>query len=171
MKGYEGRGRRRRTQEPTLGDNWKAMKGDKTNEGRQGGNGSQEQPRMGIMQGDKWRDTMRQRREMKGDKAATAAKSSPEWGSCRETNEGTQCGSGDKWRETRRQRQPRAGKNGDHAGRQMKGDKAADQQPNFWEIRTPIASGYFEKNEKNGSESKVRKLWLKKHGSKIIRKY
>ena len=52
------------------------MKGDKTNEGRQGGNGSQEQPRMEIMQGDK----------MKGGKAAGAAKSSPEWRSCRETN-------------------------------------------------------------------------------------
>ena len=31
---------------------------------------------------------------MKGDKAAGAAKSSPEWRSCRETNEGRQGGSG-----------------------------------------------------------------------------
>ena len=74
---------------------------------------------------------------MKEDRAATAAKSSPEWRSCRETNEGRQGGAGsqeqprmetmqgDKWRETRRRRQPRAAQNGDHAGRQMKGDKAA----------------------------------------------
>ena len=48
---------------------------------------------------------------MKGNKAAPAAKSSPEWRSCRGTNEG---------RETRRQAQ-----NGDQEGRQMKGDKAA----------------------------------------------
>ena len=79
---------------------------------------------------------------MKGDKAAAAAKSSLEWRSRRETNEGRQGGSGsqeqprmeimkgDKRRETRQQRQPtgrqgqpRAGQNGDHAGRQMKGDK------------------------------------------------
>ena len=32
-------------------------------------------------------------RQMKGDKAATAAKSSPEWRSGRETNEGGQGGS------------------------------------------------------------------------------
>ena len=32
---------------------------------------------------------------------------------------------GRQWRETKRQRQPRAAQNGDHAGRQMKGDKAA----------------------------------------------
>ena len=31
---------------------------------------------------------------------------------------------GSKRRETRRQRQPRAGHNGDHVGRQVKGDKA-----------------------------------------------
>ena len=65
---------------------------------------------------------------MKRDKAAAAAKTRPEWRSCRETNEGR-----------RRQRQARAAQNGDHAGRQMKGDKAAaasrpfddfgDQQP------------------------------------------
>ena len=86
MKGYEERGRRRRTQEPTLGGKWKAMKGDKwretrrqrqpsspkwrswreTYEGRQGNSGSQQQPRMEIMQGDKWR-------EMKGDNAAAAS--------------------------------------------------------------------------------------------------
>ena len=41
---------------------------------------------------------------MKGDKAAAAAKSRPEWRSWRET----------KWRETRRHQQPRAGQNGDH---------------------------------------------------------
>ena len=90
---------------------------------------------------------------MKGAKAAAAAKSRPEWRSCRDTNEGRQGGrgsqeqprieimKGDKRRETRRQGQPRAGQNGDHPGRQMKGDKAAgasrplgdcgDQQPNL----------------------------------------
>ena len=52
------------------------MKGD---EGRQGGSGDQEQPRMEIR---------------KGDKAAGAAKSSPEWRSCRETSEGRQMKAG-----------------------------------------------------------------------------
>ena len=64
---------------------------------------------------------------------------------------------GDKWR----QEQLRAGQNGDHKGRQMKqarketmqGDKwretrwqrqdFGDQQPNLWEVRTPIASSYL----------------------------
>ena len=56
---------------------------------------------------------------------------------------------GDKWR----QEQPRAGQNGDHEGRQMKGDWGGsgrdfgDQQPNLWEVRTPIASSYLVKNE------------------------
>ena len=58
------------------------------NEGRQGGSGSQEQPRTEITQ---------------GDKAAGAAKSRPEWRSCRETNEG--------------RRRQRAAQKGDHAGR------------------------------------------------------
>ena len=57
---------------------------------------------------------------------AGAAKSRPEWISQRETNEGRssqeqarmEIMKGDKWQE-----QPRAGKNGDHKGRQMKGDK------------------------------------------------
>ena len=82
---------------------------------------------------------------MKGDKAAAAAKSSPEWRSCRETNEGRQGGSGITtiWRlsgsatrslrsknpyscqEQARMELTRAGQNGDHAGRQMKGHKAA----------------------------------------------
>ena len=100
--------------------------------------GSQEQARMEIMKGDKPRETRqrqptrRQRepsaaqngdhegRQMKQDKAAAAAKSSPEWRSWRETNEARQGGSGsqeqptmeimkgDKWSKTRRQRQPRA---------------------------------------------------------------
>ena len=47
---------------------------------------------------------------MKGDKAAGAAKSKPEWRQMK----GDKC---------RRQGQPRAGQNGDHEGRQMKGDK------------------------------------------------
>ena len=121
---------------------WRSCR--ETNEGRQGGSSSQEQPRMEIMQGDKWRKTRRQQqpraaqngdhagRQMKGDKAAAAAKSSPEWRSCREINEGRQGGSssqeqprmeimqGDKWRKTRRQGQPRAAQNGDQEGRQMK---------------------------------------------------
>ena len=59
---------------------WRSCR--ETKEGRQGGNGSQEQPRMDHA-----------KRQMKGDKAATAAKSSPEWRSCRDTNEGRQGGS------------------------------------------------------------------------------
>ena len=72
-------------------------------EGRQAwetrhGSGSQEQPRMEIMKGDKLgrqggsqeqpRNGDHKGRQMKGDKAAAAAKSSPEWRSWR----------GDKWR-------------------------------------------------------------------------
>ena len=101
IKGYEGRAPRRRAEEPTLGDKWKAMKGDKTNEGRQGSNGSQEQPRMEIMQetnegrqGGRGNQEQPRVEIMQGDKAAGAAKSSPEWRSCRETNEGRQGGSG-----------------------------------------------------------------------------
>ena len=147
MKSYEGRGRRRRTQKATLGDKWKAMKGNK------------------------WRETLKaaaaanttaaqnrehEGRELKGDKAA--AKSSPEWRSSRETT----------WRGTRRQRQPRAGQNGDHEGRLNEGRQGGSgsqwrsgrgtnegrqggsgittiwrlwgQQPCLWEIKTPIAS-------------------------------
>ena len=98
------------------------------NEGRQGGSGSQEQPRMEIMKGDKWRETRRQRqpragqngnqkgRQMKGDKAAVAAKSSPETRSGRETYEGRQGGSGS-------QERPRI--------KIMKEDKAAAQPRAF----------------------------------------
>ena len=64
------------------------MKGDKL--GKQDGSGSQEQPRMEIMKGDKGSETRQQRQpraaqngdhekeSMKRDKAAAAAKSSPE---------------------------------------------------------------------------------------------
>ena len=126
-----------------------------TNEGRQGGRGSQEQPRMCREQPRIAQNRDQEGTQMKGDKAAAAAKSGPEWRSCRETNEGRQSGSqeqarmeimqgdkwretrrqgrpraaqnaqGDKWRETRRQRQPRIAQNGDQEGTQMKGDKAA----------------------------------------------
>ena len=99
-------------------------------------------------------------RQMKGNKAAAAAKSSPEWRPWRGANEGTRGGSGsqeqlrmeivkgDKWRETNegrssqeqarmeitkgdkwRQEQLRAAQNGDHAGRQMKGDKWRQERP------------------------------------------
>ena len=90
MQGDKSRETRRQGQ-PRAGQN-----GDHA--GRQGG--SQEQPNMEITQGDKWMGTRRQRqpragqngdhagRQMKGDKAAGAAKSSPEWRSGRETNEG-----------------------------------------------------------------------------------
>ena len=136
MKGYEAT--REGGSRPTAGQNGDHegghMKGRKTNEGREGGSGSQEQARIAIMHGDKWRGTRRQRqpraaqngdhagRQKKGDKAAAAAKSSPEGRSCKEANEGGQGGSGsqeqprmeimqgDKWRETRGQ---------------MKGDNAA----------------------------------------------
>ena len=76
-----------------------------------------------------WRETSL------GDKAAAEAKSSPEGRSWRATSLGDKAAGaakprveimkGDKWRETRQQRQPRAAQNGDHEGRQMKGDKAA----------------------------------------------
>ena len=49
---------------------------------------------------------------------AGAAKSRPEWTSCRETNEGRLGGSGRDF---------------------------GDQQPNLWEVRTPIASSYLGK--------------------------
>ena len=165
------------------------------------------------MKGDKWRKTRRQPhptagqngehegKQMKGDKAAAAAKSRPEWRSCRETSEGRQGGSGsqehmkgDKWREMKgdkaiasrpfsdfgdrqpshlgnegrqggsgsQERQPRADQNGDMEGRQMKGDKGdkaaaasgpfrdcGDQQPNLWEVKTPIASSYLGKKTEN----------------------
>ena len=126
---------------------WRSWR--ETSLGDKGGSGSQEQPRMQIMKGGKWSETRRQRqpraaqngdhegRQMKRDKAAAAAKSSPEWRSWREANEARQGGSGSqeqprmeimkggKWSETRWQRQPRAAQNGDHEGRQMKRDKAA----------------------------------------------
>ena len=148
MKGYEGRGRRRRTQEPTLGGKWKAMKGDKwretrrspkwksrreTYEGRQGNSGSQQQPRMEIMKGDKWR-------EMKGDNAAAASWPFSDFGDQHGShwevrtpiassylgNEEGRLGAAaisvirDKWR-----RETRSGSDfgNQHAGRQMKGDK------------------------------------------------
>ena len=95
-----------------------------TNEGRQGGSRTQQQARMEIMQGDKWRETRRQRQAragQNGDHAgrqmkAGAAKSRPEWRSRRETNEGRQMKAG-------------AGQNGDHEGRQMKGDNWRQERP------------------------------------------
>ena len=78
----------RRQQRPRAAQN-----GD--HEGRQGGSGSQEQN--GDHEG----------RQMKRDKAAAAAKSSPEWRSWREQPR-MEIMKGDKWRETRGQRQPRA---------------------------------------------------------------
>ena len=97
------------------------MKGDKWRETRrQRQPRAREQPRMEITKGDKCRQTRRQRqpraaqngnhagRPMKGDEAAAAAKSSPEWRSWREQPR-MEIMKGDKWRETRRQRrQPRA---------------------------------------------------------------
>ena len=61
---------------------------------------------------------------------AGAAKSRPEWRSCRETNEGRQMKAGaaksrPEWRSCRETNEGRLGQNGDHAGRQMKGDKVA----------------------------------------------
>ena len=52
-------------------------------EGRQGGSGSQEQPRMEIMK-EAAQNGDREGEIMKGDKAAAAAKSSPDWRSRRE---------------------------------------------------------------------------------------
>ena len=108
MTGYEGRQIMKGDQAaaaPNSRPEWRSCR--EINEGRQGGSSSQEQDRMEIMQGDKWRATRRQPRaaqngdyegrQMKGNKAAAAAKSSPEWKSWREANKG-------RWRETRRQR-------------------------------------------------------------------
>ena len=109
----EGRGSQEQARmEITKGDKWR-----ETNEGRSG----QEQARMEITKGDKWRQEQpragqngdRAERQMKGDKAAEAAKSRPEWRSCRETNEGRLGGSGSDF---------------------------GDQQLSLWEVRTPIAS-------------------------------
>ena len=91
---------------------------------------------------------------MKGDKAA-AAKSRPEWRSCRETNEGEQ--SSPEWRSGR---ETRAAQNGDHAGSQMKGDKAA------WRLWGSATQSLGSKNpysfqlsrEKNKTYSNVSKL-------------
>ena len=65
------------------------MKADKL--GRQGSSGSQEQPRMEIIKGDKRRETKRRQwqprgRQMKGDKAATA--SQKDWGSATQSFRG-----------------------------------------------------------------------------------
>ena len=104
---------------------WRSRR--ETHEARQGGSGSQEQARMEIMKGDKRRETRqrqptrRQRqpraaqngdhegRQMKQDKAAAAAKSSPEL---------MEIMKGDKCSKNRQQQQPRAAQNGVHEGRQ-----------------------------------------------------
>ena len=92
----------------------------------------QEQPRAGQngdhagrqMKAGAWR-SQRETNEGRQTKAGVA-KSRPEWRSRRGTNEGRQMkagAEGDKWRQER----PRAGQNGDHAGRQMNGDHAGRQ--------------------------------------------
>ena len=117
-------------------------------EGRQGGSRTQQQARMEITQGDKWSETNE--------------------GRSRQEQARMEITKGDKWR----QEQQRAGQNGDHAGRQMKGDKAApewdagrqmkgdkvaasppfsdfgDRRHSRWEVRTPIVSSYLG-NKKN----------------------
>ena len=144
--------------------------------GRQGGSSSQEQPGMEIMKGDKgrqggsgtttisgfWRSATQSLRS----KNPYSFQLSGEW---RETNEEGRLGAaaisvismhGD-WesacRETKEGRQMKKGDFGNqHAGRQMKGDTwrretrsgsdFGNQQPNLWEVRTPIASSYLGKN-------------------------
>ena len=78
------------------------MQGDKR---RQGNSGSQHQPRREIRKTDKSRPIGKG--EQLGDKATVAAKSSPEGKSRRENS----------W-ETKQQRQPRADQKGNHEGRQ-----------------------------------------------------
>ena len=77
---------------------------------------------------------------MTGDKAAAAPNSRPEWRSCRETNEGRQMKAGAKsrpeWRSQRETNEGRLGGSGRDFG---------DQQPNLWEVRTPISSSYLGK--------------------------
>ena len=71
---------------------WRSWR--ETNEGRQGGRSSQEQARMEIMQGDKWRQGQPRagqngddaERQIKGDKWRQEQPRGPEWRSCRETN-------------------------------------------------------------------------------------
>ena len=101
MQGGKWRGTRRQREQPRMEE---MMEGNKwRDEGRQGGSGSQEQPRMEIMKGDKFgrqggSGSQEQPRAevMKGgkwrEKVAAAAKSRP--GSCREPNEVRQGGSG-----------------------------------------------------------------------------
>ena len=89
-------------------------------------------------------------RQMEGDKAAAAAKSSPKWRSWRETYEGRQGNSGN-------QQQPRMEIMKGDKWREMKGDNAAaasspfsdfgDQHGSHWEVRTPIASSYLGNEE------------------------
>ena len=133
-------------------------KGDKWRETNQG----QEQARMEIMQGDKWRE-WRSRRETNEGKQmkAGAAKSRPEWRSRRETNEGRQMKAGaaksrPEWRSCRKTNEGRQVKAGAAKSRpewrsQTKtnegrlggsGRDFGDQQPNLWEVKTPIASSY-----------------------------
>ena len=95
------------------------MKGDKL--GRQGGSGSQKQPRMEIMKGDKL-----------GRQGGSGTQEQPR----REIMKG----------DKRRQRQPRAARNEDHEGRQAWETRRQRQhdrvQPSHWEVRTPIAYSF-----------------------------
>ena len=62
---------------------------------------------------------------MKGDKVATAAKSIPEWRSCRETKAAGEA---------------KSSRNGDHAVASQPCGDCGDQQANLWEVRPPIAT-------------------------------
>ena len=85
---------------------WRSRR--ETNEGRQGGRSSQEQARIEIMQGDKWREKNEGRGSQ--EQARMEITQGDKW---RETNEGRssqeqarmEITKGDRWRETRWQRQ------------------------------------------------------------------
>ena len=146
------------------------------NEGRQGGNGSQEE----IMQGDKRRETRRQRqpragqygdhagrqmrearrqgqsragqngdhagRQMKEGKVAGAAKSSPEWRSCRETDEGRQGGSRPEWRSRRETNEGRQGGSKAAVALQPSGDWGSATQS--LRSKNPFSFQLFGKNRR-----------------------
>ena len=78
--------------------------------GRQGGSSSQDKPRMEIRKGDKGRQ---------GGSGTTTI--SGFWRSATQSKNPYSFQLSGEWR----QEQPRAGQNGNHEGRQMKGDKAA----------------------------------------------
>ena len=139
------------------------MQGDKR---RQGNSGSQHQPRKKGNQEDRQEQTRREigKGEQLGDKATVAAKSSPEGKSRRENS----------W-ETKQQRQPRADQKGNHEGRQGGSDfltirrfRKSGTQP--LRSKNPIASSYLGNEEGRFWESACRETnegrQMKRQGDK-----